>query len=300
MIANSIGPNFEPVLTGYLTPETRQEDIERGYRSRSWHAMKAYPPGATTHSNEGVSGKDLIVHPALSVMEALGMPLLLHGEVNFDNAEVDPYDREQHFLTDVLGEIYTRFPRLKISLEHITTAEAASWMIRYGNERMVCTITAHHLLLDRRDYFRGGPNNHLHCWPVLKRSEDREALRDLIRHRAPFVVAGSDSAPHPTTAKERACGCAGGVFTAHALVPLYARIFSEMQALHLLEEFLCIRGPRFLGLSPKPGRMILSQTPWTMDGMVQVEDGARVRPFGYHENPKERFVFNWRIESFEH
>ncbi len=297
-VAASLGERFFPVMTGYLTPQTTPEDVECGFKGRVWYAMKAYPPGATTHSAEGVAGRALLHHPALPVMQELGMPLLLHGEVNFDGVEVDPYDREAVFIDEVLGELLTRYPRLKISLEHITTEYAATFIQKHGSDRLVCTITAHHLLLDRRDFFRGGPNPHLHCWPVLKRSGDREALRALVARNTSFVIAGSDSAPHPTTSKERACGCAGGVFTAHALVPLYTQILEEIGALDALENFLCLNGPRFFSISPKRAHMVLRQSPWTMNTCIPVGDGSVVRPFGYHENPEERFQFSWRISEF--
>ena len=232
-------------------------------------------------------------------MQEAGMPLLLHGEISMESdgkTVVDIYDREKRFLDEVVGELRTKYPKLKLSLEHITTKEMAVFMLEYGNaETLVCTITPHHLLFDRRDLHADGFQPHLFCYPILKREEHREALRFLVKTGTSYVSAGTDSAPHPTHAKEKACGCAGGVFTAHAMTQLYAQIFDMLGATQHLESFLCINGPRFYGLASGSGVITLERKSWTMDEMIEVADGTKVRPFGYHEDPDKRFRFEWQI-----
>ena len=295
------GYGFTPVMTGYLTADMDPGTVVRGFQRRSWRAMKFYPRGATTNSHGGMTSP-MDAARVLEVMERIGMPLLIHPEVNiWRGEETDPYDREDIFLTEVLPEVRKTFPSLKISLEHITTRTAVSYMDEFGtNGSLVCTITAHHLLTNRIDYFRGGPNPHLHCWPIPKREEDRKALIQFIAQGYPFVFAGSDSAPHPTSAKERACGCAGGVFTAHAMVELYAEAFEQAGAIDHLDAFLGLNGPAFYGMSPQTSTdLVLNKNSWTWDYMIRTDDGASLRPFGYHENPKERRPMQWALSSQE-
>ncbi len=295
----SIGTDFKIVMAGYLTPTTSAEDLKRGFASGAWGAMKVYPPGATTHSTEGVDGQSLINHPALAVMQEIGMPVLLHGEVNKDEhgEEIDIYDREKRFLEEIVPSILAKYPTLKISLEHVTTRGMAEFMMKNGKEgRLVCTITPQHLLFDRRHLHKDGFQPHLFCYPILKRKEDKEAIRALVAAGTSFVSAGTDSAPHPTQSKEKSAGCAGGVFSSHAMVEMYAQGFDEIGALDKLEAFLSVNGPRFFGLEPATETITLSKEAWTQDAMVPVENGDTVRPFGYDEKPEARFPFAWRIK----
>jgi dihydroorotase len=294
------GEDFVPIMTGYLTADIDPGTVVRGFQRQSWRAMKFYPKGATTNSHGGMP-TPMEAARTLEVMEGMGMPLLIHPEVNIWNGkEMDPYDREDIFLEEVLPEVRKTFPRLKISLEHITTRAAVRFMEENGKEgQLVCTVTAHHLLTSRIDFFRGGPNPHLHCWPIPKREEDRQALLGFIAKGHSFVSAGSDSAPHPTTDKERACGCAGGVFTAHAMVELYAEGFEEAGALEHLNSFLGKNGPIFYGLKPRETDDLgLEKSLWTWKEMITTEDKTLLRPFGYHENESERRPMKWRLHNF--
>ena len=299
IIRERAGETFTPIMTGYLTADMDPGTIVRGFQRRAWRAMKFYPKGATTNSHGGMQSP-MDAARSLEVMERIGMPFLIHPEVNmWRGAEADPYDRESIFVAEVLPEIRRTFPNLKISLEHITTRTVVAYMSEYGARgSMVCTITAHHLLANRIDYFHGGPNPHLHCYPVLKRKEDQEALLAFIAKGHAFVSAGSDSAPHPTTAKERACGCAGGVFTAHAMAELYAEAFEQAGALEHLDAFLGENGPRFYDLEPHPAEGVsLHKERWFREEMIETEGGVALRPFGYHEVARDRRPMQWRLHA---
>ncbi|MGC8020752.1 dihydroorotase, partial [Salmonella enterica] len=80
-----------------------------------------YPARSTTNSAAGVTNVRR-VYPVLERMQAIGMPLLVHGEVA--DGEVDVFDREKAFIDRVLVRLRSDFPALRIVLEHITTAEA--------------------------------------------------------------------------------------------------------------------------------------------------------------------------------
>ena len=237
------GMHFTPLMTLYLTDSTSPVEIERAKASGFVHAVKLYPAGATTHSQSGVT--DLAkVADVLATMEAIGLPLLIHGEVT--DSDVDVFDREQVFIERLLRPLVLRYPKLRLVLEHITTKQAAEFVMAAG-PNVAATITAHHLLLNRNALFQGGIRPHHYCLPVLKREEHRLALiRAATGGNAKFFL-GTDSAPHAKHTKEHACGCAG-VYTANAALELYAEAFDAVGALDNLEGFASFFGADFYGL----------------------------------------------------
>jgi hypothetical protein len=160
----------------------------RRYASGIVKAVKYYPAGATTNSDSGVSDIHK-VEGVLEVMQEIGMPLLLHGEVT--DPEVDIFDREAVFIDRVLAPLLRRLPKLKVVLEHITTRQAAEF-VRKAPANVAATITAHHLLYNRNAMFQGGMRPHYYCLPVLKRETHRHAL--MAKRRFP-ATRSSSSAP---------------------------------------------------------------------------------------------------------
>jgi dihydroorotase len=251
------GLAFEPLMTLYLTDDTPPDEIARAKLSGRIVAVKLYPAGATTHSDEGVTRISRCFH-TLERMQELGMPLLVHGEVT--DPEVDVFDRERAFIDDVLGPLVERFPNLKVVLEHITTRDAVQY-VEVTGARIAATITAHHLLMNRNALFLGGIRPHHYCLPVLKREEHREALVEAATSGNPKFFLGTDSAPHARDTKETGCGCAG-IYTAHAALELYAIAFEEAGALDKLEGFASLYGPQFYGLPVNEDRVTLVREPW--------------------------------------
>ena len=258
------GAQFEPLMTLYLTDDTRPEEIAAARASGHVHAVKLYPAGATTHSAAGVTRISRCFH-ALEKMEALGMPLLVHGEVT--DPEVDVFDREAVFIEEVLSPLIERFRGLKVVLEHITTREAAQF-VEVTGPNVAATITAHHLLLNRNALFLGGVRPHHYCLPVLKREAHREALVEAATSGNPKYFLGTDSAPHARHTKEAACGCAG-IYTAHAALELYAAAFEEAGALDKLEGFASRFGAQFYGLPVNSGSVTLERREWTVPASLQ-------------------------------
>ena len=258
------GAQFEPLMTLYLTDDTRPEEIAAARASGHVHAVKLYPAGATTHSAAGVTRISRCFH-ALEKMEALGMPLLVHGEVT--DPEVDVFDREAVFIEEVLSPLIERFRGLKVVLEHITTREAAQF-VEVTGPNVAATITAHHLLLNRNALFLGGVRPHHYCLPVLKREAHREALVEAATSGNPKYFLGTDSAPHARHTKEAACGCAG-VYTAHVALELYAAAFEEAGALDKLEGFASRFGAQFYGLPVNSGSVTLERREWTVPASLQ-------------------------------
>ncbi|MEZ0210144.1 MAG: dihydroorotase, partial [Methylophilus sp.] len=202
---------FEPLMTLYLTDNMAAEEISRAHQDGVVKAVKLYPAGATTNSDSGVTSLAKCA-AVLAEMEKLGMPLLIHGEVT--DAEIDVFDREKVFIERHLQPLLKDFPGLKVVFEHITTKDAAEFVAQ-GSDNLAATITAHHLLMNRNAMFSGGIRPHHYCLPVLKRETHRQALVKAAISGSPKFFLGTDSAPHPKSAKEASCGCAG-MYTAHA------------------------------------------------------------------------------------
>lgn len=243
LLAAARGTAFEPLMTLYLTDNTRPDEIRAAKASGFVHAVKYYPAGATTNSDSGVT--DLArAYPAIAAMEEAGMPFLLHGEVV--DPDVDVFDREAIFIERHLTRLLRDFPRLKIVLEHITTRQAAEF-VAAAPPNVAATVTAHHLLYNRNAMFRGGIRPHMYCLPVLKRELHRQALVAAAISGNPKFFLGTDSAPHAVGAKETACGCAG-IYSAHAAIELYAEAFEDVGALDRLEAFASFHGADFYGV----------------------------------------------------
>ncbi|HRH81041.1 MAG TPA: dihydroorotase [Thiobacillaceae bacterium] len=251
------GLAFEPLMTLYLTDNTTAEEIRRARASGFVQAVKYYPAGATTNSDLGVSSVEK-AWPAIAAMEESGLPLLVHGETT--DPEVDVFDREAVFINRVLLPLLERFPRLRLVLEHITTADGIAF-VRQAGANVAGTLTAHHLLYNRNALFRGGIRPHYYCLPVLKRERHRQALVEAAVSGDPKFFLGTDSAPHARQAKECACGCAG-IYTAHAAIELYAEAFEAAGALDRLEGFASRFGPAFYGLPVNRDTLTLVKEAW--------------------------------------
>lgn len=250
---------FQPLMVLYLTNDTTPDEIRRACDSRVVHAVKLYPAGATTNSAAGVS--DLgNCRDTLETMQALGMPLLVHGEVT--DPGVDVFDREAVFIDRILIPLRRDFPALKIVLEHITTQEAVQYVTQ-ADGPIAATITAHHLLYNRNALFKGGVRPHYYCLPVLKREAHRRALISAATSGSPRFFLGTDSAPHARDLKENGCGCAGCYTALHAM-PLYAGAFEQAGALSRLEGFASIHGPAFYGLPRNAGTLTLVRQAWAV------------------------------------
>jgi dihydroorotase len=271
---------FTPLMVLYLTDNTPPAEIDKAKASGFVHAVKLYPAGATTNSDAGVT--DLArCRATLARMEALGVPLLVHGEST--DPAVDVFDREAVFIERVLAPLRKDFPALKVVLEHVTTKEGVDFVLA-GGGNVAATITAHHLLLNRNAIFQGGIRPHHYCLPVLKRELHRQALVAAAISGNPKFFLGTDSAPHGKSTKEAACGCAG-CYTAHAGIELYAEAFDAAGALDKLEGFASQFGADFYGLPRNAERITLVKDAWPVpasltylehDVLVPLRAGERI------------------------
>jgi dihydroorotase len=265
------GMMFEPLMTLYLTDNTTADEIIQAKQSGLVHGVKLYPAGATTNSDSGVTSLDKCAN-ALQAMQEVGMPLLAHAEVT--DADVDVFDREKVFIDRHMKPLLQKYPNLKVVFEHITTQDAAEF-VASASSNVAATITAHHLLMNRNDMFKGGIQPHHYCLPILKREEHRLALVQAATSGNPKFFLGTDSAPHAKHTKEAACGCAG-MYTAHTALELYAEAFENANALDKLEGFASFYGADFYGLPRSTEQITLLKESWVVPVSLPFDGGELV------------------------
>lgn len=243
--------HFTPYMTLFFRDYTEQELVSM---RDGILGIKLYPAGATTNSEAGVREIGAMDH-VFAMMEAMDIPLMVHGETHGF-----VMDREREFC-DVYRHLATRFPRLRITMEHITTADALALLDEFEN--LSATVTAHHLVITLDDVVGGMMNPHLFCKPIAKRPEDRDALLAAALSAHPKLMLGSDSAPHPVDRKECA-GCAAGVFTAPILLPMLADLFDRHGNLDNLQGFVSDNARRVYRVAPPTTTVTLEKTEMTI------------------------------------
>ncbi|PKA49238.1 Dihydroorotase, mitochondrial [Apostasia shenzhenica] len=266
---------FKPLMTLYLTDNTRPSEIKLA-RNSGVVAVKFYPAGATTNSQDGVTDIFGKCFPVLEQMAEQNMPLLVHGEVT--DSSVDIFDREKVFIETILEPLIKKLPQLKVVMEHITTMDAVRFVESCREGYVAATVTPQHLLLNRNALFQGGFRPHNYCLPVLKREVHRQAIISAVISGSKRFFLGTDSAPHYRTRKECSCGCAG-IFNASVAISLYTKVFEEAGALDKLEAFMSFNGPEFYGLPRNSTKIVLKKSPWRVPESYAFASGEIVPMF---------------------
>ncbi|MDN4502200.1 dihydroorotase [Alteromonadaceae bacterium BrNp21-10] len=279
------GSSFTPLMVIYLTNNTSVEDIKQA-KAAGVVAAKLYPAGATTNSDAAVTNLNAMT-AVFEAMAECGMLLLIHGEVT--DSHVDIFDREKVFIDVNLRHIVEQFPTLKIVFEHITTADAADFVLS-SSDNVAATITPQHLLLNRNDLLVGGVRPHNYCLPVLKRSTHQQRLREVVQSGSNKFFLGTDSAPHEKHRKESACGCAG-CYSAWSALELYTQVFDELNALDKLEGFASHYGADFYGLPRNQGTVTLVKKSWQVPDNIRLPNGHDMVPFFAGQ------TVNWQVKS---
>ena len=261
------GSPFQPLMTLYLTDNTPSDEIARARQSGHVYGVKLYPAGATTNSDQGVTNLEN-TYDTLEAMAEQDMPLLIHGEVT--RGDVDIFDRERLFIDETLAPLHQRFPTLKMVFEHITTRDAADFVLS-ASDKVAATITPQHLMFNRNHMLVGGIRPHFFCLPILKRNVHQQALIAAATSGNPRFFLGTDSAPHSQTDKESACGCAGCYTAPHAMA-LYAEVFEQENRLDYLEGFASHAGADFYGLPRNTDTITLSRQPTEIPTTLSLGD----------------------------
>ncbi len=248
---------FDPYMVMFFKDYTEKELVAA---KDHMIGMKLYPAGATTNSEAGVAQIDSVEH-VFKMMEEMEIPLMVHGETHGF-----VMDREAEFMS-IYEHLATKFPKLQITMEHITTAKAVGMLDRFEN--LKATVTLQHLIITLDDVAGGFLKPHLFCKPIAKRPEDREALLQAALQAHPRLMFGSDSAPHPISKKE-CCGCAAGVFTAPLAIARLAQLFDEHGCLENLQAFISDNAQKLYGVKPESKLVTVSkesfEVPTSYDG----------------------------------
>ncbi len=266
LAARPEGSDFEPLMTCYLTDHTDADEIERGYRDGVWLAAKLYPAGPPPTRM-----------PASRTSQPSPRPGA-HGAHRHGGAGARRGDRSRDRHLRPRGGLHggrdapllRRHEGLKVVVEHATTAETVD-LVREHASRAACTVTPHHLVINRTSIFQGGLRPHLYCLPVAKRERHRLALRKAVTSGEACFMLGTDTAPHRRGAKEAEC-CSAGVFGGATALQTYVQVFDEEGALDRFEAFASLNGARFHGLPVNDGTITLLKKPATALAAVSVEE----------------------------
>ena len=234
--------------------------------------VKLYPSGVTTNSDDGVVSVNLDeVGETLSAMEKLGILLSVHGETNGIT-----FEREAEFIP-TYKLLAKNFPKLKIIMEHISDRRTVSLLDEFPN--LFATVTLHHLIFTLDDLLGGSLKPHLFCKPIIKKLEDREALRNLVFSGHKKVMFGSDSAPHLKIKKESGNGFAG-IFTAPVLLPALVELFEKFNALDKLQDFISDNAKRIYNINPPQKTIYLEKKSFQVQseyfGIVPIFAGEKL------------------------
>ncbi|MGH1398380.1 MAG: dihydroorotase [Alphaproteobacteria bacterium] len=270
MIKDAGGEAFEAIIVPlYLTKDTSAAMIEEGAKSGLLRAAKYYPPHGTTGADFGVPMEEWLKGDVFAVMAEHGVTLCIHGEQHHmqgcDYFEKDS-NAEDYFYKEWMPRLRDSYPDLKIACEHVTSKTAVEF-VKGAGENTAASITPQHLLYTVGDLLMG-LKYHLYCLPLLKFSEDRDALRAAaIAPDNTQFYAGTDSAAH--TVKATACGCSAGCFTGGIAPQLYAQAFEEagynFSDPQGFEDFLCRNGAAFYGLPVSEEGFVLEKTPQAVE-----------------------------------
>jgi len=236
----ALDPNTTFLMTLYLSPNITPDVIAEAAKTGKIAGVKSYPRGLTTNSDAGVIDYASF-YPVFAAMQEHDLVLNLHGE-SPSSPDVTILNAEETFLPTLL-DLHRRFPKLRIVLEHCTTAAAVEAVKKCG-PTVAATITAHHLYLTIDQW---ADNPHCFCKPVAKLPSDRTALLDAATSGIPKFFLGTDSAPHPESAKvgTKNGRTAAGVFTQPYAVQYVATAFDRLGKMDKLRAFVAEFGREF-------------------------------------------------------
>jgi dihydroorotase len=277
---NSQNHGLDILFSLYLGHDTTPNEIIEA-KKLGISNVKIMPAGVSTNSHFDIKNLEAF-YPVLEAMQQNDYIFNIHGEVPSDfSRNICILNAEAKFLP-ILAEIQKNFPKLRIVLEHMTSAEAVEYVKNNPSENLAATITAHHLDLTIDDV---AGKIHNYCKPVAKYPTDCQALRDIVKSGNPKFFLGSDSAPHTRETKETACGCAG-VYTAPYLANYLADTFEKINCLDRLQDFTSTFGADYYRIPKQTSTLNLIKKETKIDNQIH-----GVVPYRAGE------VSNWSIQD---
>lgn len=264
-------PKYMPYLK--LTQSTTPFDVRQAAIA-GMYGYKAYPdaPGAehlTTNAHGGVSNYYALEETIAEIFRC-GLVLLNHPE----HPTAYCMDREHEFLEIAcfLIELAKKHGG-RVTFEHATTKALLDLIDSCRYDHVLVTGTLHHLLYTADDMLGGLLNPHLFCKPLLKRPEDRSALRNALLSKVPWFALGSDTAPHFKGEKECAHGCAG-VFSSPVLIQGLLELILNLcdreyaRSLDILTHFTSTVARKFYRLPPPAFAVELARAEWIVPKVI--------------------------------
>jgi len=261
---------FEPIVPIMLCDGTTPHEIREARSEWGVRVAKALPSKTTTNSEIGVTDL-LALKDVLWVMQEVGMVLSVHPQMPGGCI----WTAEQEFML-IIEKIASRYPRLRIVAEHISTADSVV-CISHMPDTVAATITPQHLWLTISDLVGNAIKPHNICNPPAKLPSDREMLRWAAMSRHPKFFLGTDSAPHPSVYKECNIGRVG-VFSAPVALPLLAQLFDRCEKLDRLEAFVSVFGAQHYGLPLNEGTITLVEKPFRVPTHYPCAQNDRIIP----------------------
>ncbi|BAP58379.1 dihydroorotase [Candidatus Tachikawaea gelatinosa] len=276
--------HFIPLMTCYLTDNTNPREIENGFLNNFFFAAKLYFKNSTNYTKNGVSNI-FAISKTLEVMQKIGMPLLIHGEIT-DN-DTDIFDREVKFIDIILEPLIKNYPELKIVFEHISTKIAVDYVIE-SNDFLAATVTPHHLFFNRNSLLNEKFLPYLFCLPILKEKKDQKALKKAVTSGNKKFFLGTDTAPHFYFCNKVCQIIKPGIFNAPSSILAYLKVFEEMNALKFFEKFSSENGANFYNLPLNKEKITFIHKPKRIDKIIKIEKKVSF-PFLAGE------VMNWSV-----
>lgn len=281
----NINSDLKVLFTLYATTSLDATTINQ--LKEDLFAVKLYPQGATTNSENGISNLDNM-QPILELLEEAQVPLLIHGEVN--DEKVDIFDREVVFIDKYLNNWLHKFPKLRVVLEHISTAASVEFILSNDSDNLAASVTPHHLHANRNHLLSGGLKPDNYCLPILKDRGSQEKLIQAVTSGDNRFYLGTDSAPHAQKDKYSACGCAG-IYNSYHAIELYTEIFDQCNALDKLNDFASGSFARFHKIERSEDTLTIEKSSWKCPNELRYKENELITPFKAGE------TIQWKIRD---
>jgi dihydroorotase len=256
------GARYEPVpcimLTENTTPQTIYDAARKGIRF-----VKFIPVGTSTGAVHGLRLDDIFrLLPILRAIAEMGMHLLIHAEyISFPNGVIIRKQYREEKAIQFLSFYRRLVPKLKITIEHVSTARMIHFVIKH---RLLATLTPQHALMGyRQAYNRQGYliNPYNHCLPCLKKEKDRQAVEWAMVSGIPLFFSGTDAAAHWMYKKEGKNPPPGIFFGMNEFLR-GLDIFERNNALHKVNDFYSRFGAENYGFPLNTGTITVVKEKW--------------------------------------
>jgi dihydroorotase-like cyclic amidohydrolase len=187
--------------------------------------LKVYPKSNSgkmvTTGSIGVA-EDLTIVYALNLSQQTGKTVAFHcDDPEIVASEGHTIRAEVAYVEKVL-ELARNFPYARIVICHVSCRQSAKLVIaaQKAGMRVALELCPHYLWFDadRTNWRTGLDSVFYHCFNNLRSAAHREFLVSLLKDGGPFIIIGSDNAPH--TREEKLKHGWGGLPSNQEMVPV--------------------------------------------------------------------------------